>query len=102
MATQNTGYARMKVITVTRGDYTQSYDITSTWTDPQDGHVYDIITDSVLAELEDNDYNLLLEAFLRYVCSQEPGLEAECPDLTTGSVVWDPLSCPVTVQPEQR
>mgnify|MGYP007101848429 CR=1 FL=1 len=98
MARQNTGYARMKVLTVTKGDYTQSYDITQPWTDPTSNNYPMSVTADTIADLDDGDYEELRDRFIAYVCSMEPGLSTDCPDLTEGSVVWDPQTCPITLE----
>ena len=90
----------MKVITVTKGDHTQSYDITAGFQPPGE-EVYPQITDADFAALDDGDYVVFRAAFLRYVCSQEPGLAADCPDLADGSTVFNPTLCPLTVQTNQ-
>lgn len=97
MARQNTGYARMKTLTVTKGDYSKSYNITDAFT-PLGGQTYPALTDSQFAELEQSQYSARLEAFLFNVCSLEPGLESDCPGLIDGAVVWDPMTCPLTIQ----
>ena len=97
MATQNTGYARMKTLTVTQGAYTHSYDITAGFATPGNT-TYPAITDAEFAQLDENSYNARRSAFIEYVYSQEPGLADDCPDLEMGSVVYDPDTCPVTLQ----
>lgn len=101
MAYHNTGYARRKILTVTKGDYNQEYNIcagftgTSGATDPVQ---YPALSDDAFARLTDAEYNARLAAFCNYVYGQEDGLQADCPDLTQGSVVYDPVSCPLPVQ----
>lgn len=97
MARQNTGYARMKTLTVTKGDRAQSYNITDAFT-PAGGQAYPALTDVEFAELDETQYGARLEAFLFHVCSHEPGLDSDCPELWEGSTVWDPDTCPVTIQ----
>ena len=96
MAYYNTGYARRKILTVTKGDYNQQYNICSGFID--DGKTYPALSDDEFARLTDAEYNARLAAFCNYVYGQEDGLQADCPDLTQGSIVYDPVSCPLPVQ----
>ena len=97
MAIQNTGYARMKTLTVTQGSYTHDYIITADFATPR-GVTFAAISDSAFAQLSEYDYHLRLAAFQEYVFDQEPGLSDDCPDLAPGSVVFDPETCPITLQ----
>ena len=98
MAYQNTGYARNKTLTVTKGQYEQSYNITDSFTDPTNSEEYEALTDQAFQRLNEEDYQIRLQAFIRYVYSLENGLQADCPDLTQGSVEYNPTMCPVPVQ----
>jgi len=98
MAYQNTGYARNITLTITKGLYEQSYDITSSFTDPSNSAEYEALTTQNFQRLSDEDYQIRLHAFIRYVYSLENGLQADCPDLTQGSVEYNPTMCPVPVQ----
>lgn len=97
MANQNTGFARMKKLTVTKGEYSQDYYITAAFHNPHDDTDIPAITDEAFALLDDADYNARLDAFIHYVCYTEEGLGDECPGIANGAVVWDPVTCPVTV-----
>lgn len=96
MAYHNTGYARRKILTVTKGAYNQEYNICSGFID--DGKTYPPLSDDEFARLTNGEYEARLAAFCSYVYGQEDGLQADCPDLTQGSIVYDPVSCPLTVQ----
>lgn len=96
MAYYNTGYARRKILTITKGDYNQQYNICSGFIDG--GKTYPSLSDDEFARLTDAEYNDRLAAFCNYVYGQENGLQADCPDLTQGSIVYDPVSCPLPVQ----
>lgn len=98
MAYQNTGYARNTKLTVTKGDYSQDYDITERFTDPSNATDYDSLTPQAFQRLTEAEYQIRLQAFIRYVYSLEDGLQNDCPDLTAGSVVWNPTMCPVPAQ----
>lgn len=98
MAYQNTGYARNKTLIVTKGEYEQSYTITDAFTDPSNATDYDALTDQAFQRLTEAEYNIRLQAFIRHVYSQEDGLQTDCPDLTLGSVIYDPDHCQVPVQ----
>ena len=52
----------------------------------------------IQASLSDGEYEARLSDFCNYVYSEEDGLQTDCPDLTVGSVVYDPVSCPLPVQ----
>lgn len=96
MAYHNTGYARKKMLNVSKGDYSQQYNICSSFTEPGvGGATYVALSDDQFAKLSDSEYEARREAFIKYVYSLESGLEDDCPDLTQGSVVYDPVSCPL-------
>lgn len=97
MAYQNTGYARNTTLTVTKGDYSQSYSILDTFTDPADDTGYPVLQQEDFQRLSDPEYELRLQAFCRHVYALEDGLEADCPDLTRGSVEYDPDHCRVPI-----
>ena len=94
MAYKNTGYARNKTLTVTKGDYSQSYNITTGFTAPNET-VYKSLSDDEFAKLTTAEYERRRTDFIAYVCALEDGLSTDCPDLTTGSVIYDPASCPI-------
>lgn len=94
MAYQNTGYARNKTITVTKGDYSQSYNITDSFT-ATGGKSYPALSNDAFARLSPGEYEQRRSDFIAYVYMLEEGLQTDCPDLTTGSVVYDPVSCPI-------
>lgn len=95
MAYQNNGYTRKKILTVTKGDYTQTYDICSGFTDPTTETVYSSLSTSGFAQLTDRDYAARRTAFINYVYSEEDGLETDCPDLTVGSTGYNTTLCPL-------
>ena len=100
MAYNYNGYARKKILTVRKGDNTPtSYNICASFTDPRTGGItYGALSNDAFARLSDSDYQLRREAFIAYVYSLEEGLDADCPDLESGSVVYDAVSCPLQVQ----
>lgn len=100
MAYQNTGYARNTTLTVTKGEYEQSYTITDAFTDPSNAAEYEALTNQDFQRLSEAEYNIRLQAFIRYVYSLEDGLQTDCPDLTRGSVEYNPTMCPIPVQAE--
>ncbi len=93
MAYINTGYARNASLTVTKGSYSQSYDIRTGFT--YDGTTYASLSNDGFAQLSDEDYELRRAAFISYVYSLEPGLQTDCPDMTQGSVEYDTVLCPL-------
>jgi hypothetical protein len=100
MAYQNTGYARNKTLTITKGIYEQSYTITDGFIDPSNSAEHEALTHQDFQRLTEEDYQIRLQAFIRYVYSLENGLQTDCPNLTSGSVVYDTVSCPVPM-PDQ-
>ena len=75
MAYQNTGYARNKTLTVTKGEYEQSYTITDGFTDPSNSEEYEALTNQAFQRLNETEYQIRLQAFIRYVYSLEDGLQ---------------------------
>ena len=102
MATQNTGFARMKALTVTKGDYTHTYYITGSFVDPDSQRQYQAIDDSTFAQMSEDDFAQRRDDFIHYVCYTEDGLGDQCPNIAQGSVMWDPSTCPITLQKEQE
>lgn len=102
MAYQNTGYARNTTLTVTKGDYISDppYSILAAFTDPANSAEYEALTTQAFQRLTEAEYNIRLQAFIRYVYSLEDGLQTDCPDLTRGSVEYNPTMCPIPVQAE--
>lgn len=94
MAYINTGYARNASLTVTRGSYSQSYDIRAGFT--YGGTTYPSLSNDAFAQLSDGDYERRRADFIAYVYSLEPGLQTDCPDLTQGSVEYDTVLCPLS------
>lgn len=94
MAYINTGYARNTSLTVTKGSYSQSYDIRAGFT--YGGTTYPSLSNDGFAQLSDGDYERRRADFISYVYSLEPGLQTDCPDLTQGSVEYDTVLCPLT------
>ncbi|MBR4137846.1 MAG: hypothetical protein IKU05_05485 [Bacteroidales bacterium] len=98
MAYKNNGYARNKVLTITLGSQTYSYDITVSFEDPDNNVRYDDLTDTQFARLSNREYERRIAAFINYVNSLHDGLHDACPNLTLGSLVHDPVSCPIDAE----
>lgn len=96
MAYINTGYARNKTLTVTKGLYSQEYDLCTGFTPVGAEKPYPSISDEGLATLSDEAYERRLLDFIQYVYSLEAGLQTDCPDMTVGSVVYDTVLCPLS------
>lgn len=96
MAYNYTGYARKKLLTVTKGDYSHTYNICTGFTSTNgNSRIYASLSNDEFARLSDAEYEQRLNDFLAYVCSLEPGLQADCPELAEGSVVYDVTACPL-------
>lgn len=93
MAYYNTGFARRKILKVTKGDYNMEYNICSAF--PPGNPQWDALSDEQFAQLSEQQYAARLSAFCNYVYGEEDGLQADCPDLTAGSVVYDTVACPL-------
>lgn len=101
MAYINTGYARNKTLTVTKGSYSQTYDITAGFM--SNSTTYPSLSDSGFAQLTEEEYKQRLADFIDYVYSQENGLSSNCPNMDEGSVVWNPTLCQLPgVQQEEE
>ena len=95
MAYTNNGYARNTVLTITKGDYSQDYNLLDNFETPG-GNIYDKITAEDFSQLTDEKYEQRRDDFILYVYAQEKGLEDDCPDMTAGSVEYDTIVCPLT------
>ena len=98
MAYQNTGYARNKTLIIYKGEDSWPYQITDSFTDPSNSAAFEALTDQEFQRLTDAEYQVRLQAFARHVYFERDGLQADCPDLTLGSVVYNPTQCPVPAQ----
>ena len=99
MAYQNTGYARNRTLTITKGDTTfPPYNITDGFTDPSNSEEYEALTTQAFQRLTEPEYQTRLQAFIRHVYYEIDGLQTDCPDLTRGSVEWNPTMCQIPVQ----
>lgn len=99
MAYQNTGYARNRKITITKGDDTpRDFYITDAFADPADSTPYEALSTEAFQRLPEAEYQIRLQAFARRLYADIDGLQNDCPDLTLGSVEWNPSSCPVPQQ----
>ena len=90
----NTGYARMKTLTVRRGSDSSTYTITNQFV--YDGSTYTAITDEQFARMSSEDYNARLTAFAHYVYGLNDGLQENCPDITDGADVYNVDWCPLS------
>lgn len=99
MSYVNTGWARRKTLTVTKGTYTKSYLITSGFI--YAGTTYQSITINAFAKLSESEYDTRLRAFISYVYLQEAGLQTDCPDMTIGSTHYNTSLCPLPPHPPQ-
>ena len=95
----NTGYARKKTLTITKGSTVTSYNITDAFT--YGGTTYALLTDTQFAQLSNADYESRRTAFIAYVASLNSGLTTDCPDLTVGSVEYNTTACPISAQHEE-
>lgn len=93
MSYVNNGYTRRRYLTITKGSYTKQYDFLSPFVD--NGTNYNSISITSLRYMNETDYRNRLQAFVRYVYSQESGLQADCPDISIGSSVYNTTLCPL-------
>lgn len=93
MAYQNTGYARCMTLTVTKGEYSQTYNITDAI--HFGNRDLPAITPEQFARLTRAEYQDRLNLFCSYVYFQESGLQDDCPDLTEGASYPDPDTCKI-------
>lgn len=99
MAYHNTGYARNTVLTVTKGDNPPlNFNITGSFTDPSNASEYEALTTQAFQRLTEEEYQIRLQAFIRHVYAEVEGLQTDCPDLTLGSVDYNPLMCPLSIE----
>ena len=94
MAYINTGYARYKTLTVTKGSYTHTYNLTDGFT--AGDRTYASISDNGLATLDQTDYEKRLQDFTDYVYDLEDGLQTDCPDIVSGARSYNTTLCPLT------
>lgn len=94
MAYENTGYARKKTITITKGSTVNTYSITASFS--YNKTLYPSLTDDEFAKLSNSDYEARLTAFVKHLYSLYEGLEADCPDLTIDTVTYEPQMCPLS------
>lgn len=94
MAYENTGYARKKTITITKGSAVNTYRITASFS--HNNTLYPSLTDDEFAKLSNSDYETRRTAFVNHLYSLHDGLEADCPDLTVGSVQYNTQLCPLS------
>lgn len=95
MSYKNTGYARNKSLTVTKGSYSHTYDITYGFTHA--GKTYQSLSDQGFAQLAQDEYEKRLQDFVDYVYSLEQGLSTDCPDLIQDAQEYNTTLCPVTI-----
>lgn len=93
MAYENTGYARKKTITITKGSAVNTYRITASFS--HNNTLYPSLTDDEFAKLSNSDYETRLTAFVKHLYSLYEGLETDCPDLADGSLELNTIQCPL-------
>lgn len=94
MAYENTGYARKKTITITKGSAVNTYRITASFA--HNNTLYPSLTDDEFAKLSNSDYEARRTAFVNHLYSLHDGLQTDCPDLTINSVEHDTINCPLS------
>lgn len=92
MAYSNTGYARCKTLAIVKGSFSKTYSITAKFTYQTE---YPELTDEQFAKMSDSDYNRRRSAFISYMYSRLEGLQADCPDMTLGSLIYNVTLCPI-------
>ena len=94
MAYENTGYARKKTITITKGSAVNTYQITAQFS--YNNTLYPALTDDEFAKMSNSDYETRRTAFVNYLYGLHSGLQTDCPDLTINSVEHNTISCPLS------
>lgn len=93
MSYTNTGFARNKSLTVTNGNYSHTYNITDGFT--HSGKTYQSLSNQEFAQLAQDEYEKRLQDFIDYVCSLEPGLATDCPEMISGAQFQSTILCPL-------
>ena len=93
----NTGYARKKTLTITKGSTTNTYNITAAFS--YGGTNYPALSDKEFAQMSNADYEARRTVFIGSVQSLHSGLATDCPDLTIGSVEYNTVACPLSLEP---
>lgn len=94
----NNGKKRARFVAITPNAGTQqTHGIESAFTDPTTGTSYPLLGFGKinLSNLNATGYAARLDAFANYVYSQYQGLQASCPNLTTGAELTDTAMCPI-------
>lgn len=94
MAYENTGYARKKTITITKGSTVNTYQITEKFS--YNSKLYPALTDDAFAKLSNSDYETRRKEFINYLYGLHSGLQTDCPDLTINSVELNTIYCPLS------
>ena len=105
MSYYNTGQARNKTLTVTKGETPHTYNLCAEFPDPTDGTItWPQLTDDEFRRLSTEEFEARLAAFCEHVYSlpENTGLRADCPDLAQGCVVWNPTMCPLPTAQQQQ
>lgn len=90
----NTGYARMKNLTITRGSDSSTYSFLAQFS--YNGTTYQSITDEQLQKMTRPTYLNRLQSFVYYIYSINDGLQTDCPDMTQGAELYNVDWCPLT------
>lgn len=103
MSYYNTGQARNKTLTVTKGETPHTYDLCAAFPDPQDPE-WPALTDDEFRRLSSEEFDARLAAFCEHVYSlpENEGLRADCPNLAQGCVIWSSIMCPLPTAQQQE
>ena len=99
MSYNYTGQARNTTVNIIRGDEATSHDLRAAFDDPQ-GQQWPQLTDTEFQRLTAEEFAARLQAFCDTLYAAYPGLQADCPDLASGCIVWNPTMCPLPIAPE--
>ena len=99
MSYYNTGQARNTTLTVVRGEDSYPYDLLDAF--PPEDPEWPQLTPIEFQRLSSEEFDARLAAFCAYVYQQNPGLQADCPNIASGCIVWSPVMCPLPTAQQQ-
>jgi len=90
----NNGYARMKTLTISRGEDSSIYSFVSQFV--YNSTTYPSLTDEQLQKMDRTSYIDRLRSFVNYIYSINEGLQSDCPYMAQGAEIYNTDWCPIT------